>query len=67
LFRLTLSGSAYWQKSETYVTDLWLKIFMITPPQHYLNARPLTDVKQVEKMLGIGEEEKQRADRLPVS
>jgi hypothetical protein len=35
--------------------------------RHILNARPLTDVEQVEKILGIDEEEKQRADRLSVA
>jgi hypothetical protein len=35
--------------------------------KHILDTHPLTAVDQVEKMLGIDEEEKQRADRLPVS
>jgi hypothetical protein len=35
--------------------------------RHIIEGRPPTDVDQVEKMLGIDEEEKQRADRLLVS
>jgi ribosomal 50S subunit-associated protein YjgA (DUF615 family) len=35
--------------------------------KHILSARPPTDVEQVEKMLGVDDEGKQRADRLPVS
>jgi hypothetical protein len=33
---------------------------------HIMNP-PLTDIEQVEKLLGIDEEEKQRADRLSVA
>jgi uncharacterized membrane protein YccC len=35
--------------------------------RHILNARPLTDVEEVEKLLGIDEEEKRLADRLQVT